>query len=85
MRLTVVAALAIGAVVSFAGDKPVTAEKRALGTTHSVTREKFQPIEIDDISQPCQSVSLMNLCESFSLRARFYVAACQAADTFRRR
>jgi hypothetical protein len=43
--------LIASSMISFAGDTPVTGEKRVWGATHFRTREKFQPFEIDDISQ----------------------------------
>lgn len=43
--------LIVAQIACFAQDNPVTEEKRTWGATHFVTREKFQPFEIDDISQ----------------------------------
>jgi hypothetical protein len=43
--------LIAGSVISFAGDRPATEGKRVWGVTRFSTREKFQPFEIDDISQ----------------------------------
>jgi len=51
MRLSAAGALIASSVISSDGDRPATEEKRVWGVTHFITREKFQPFEIDDISQ----------------------------------
>jgi len=43
--------LIVPQIACFAQDNPVTQEKRTWGVTRFVTREKFQPFEVDDISQ----------------------------------
>jgi hypothetical protein len=43
--------LIVAQIACFAQDSPVTEEKRVWGATHFRTTEKFQPFEIDDISQ----------------------------------
>ena len=44
-------ALIVGHIVCLAQDTPVTTEKRTWGATHWITRLKFQPFEVQDISQ----------------------------------
>jgi hypothetical protein len=43
--------LIVGQIASFAQDNAVTKEKRTWGATHWRTMLKFQPLEVDDISQ----------------------------------
>jgi hypothetical protein len=44
-------ALIVGHIVCFAQDNPATKEKRTWGATHFITRLKFQPLGVEDISQ----------------------------------
>src|SRR2546423_12992572 len=43
--------LVVGQIVCFAQDSLVPSEKRIWGATHFITRLKFQPFEVQDISQ----------------------------------